>query len=57
MSFVYMYLIILEERRKQDLMYKAERKKQRQVVEAADKTAKEGFKQEKELRSYSYVLS
>lgn len=36
-------------------MYKAERKKQRQVVEAAEKKTREEFKQQKELRSYSYV--
>ncbi|GAB9463084.1 Coiled-coil domain-containing protein 25, variant 2 [Globisporangium polare] len=46
-----------EERRKQELVYKAERKKQRQVVEAAEKKTREEFKQQKELRSYSTLMT
>lgn len=45
----------IEERRKRELLYKAERKKQRQQVEVAEKKTKEEYKQQKELRSYSYV--
>lgn len=48
---------VTEERRKQELVYKAERKKQRQVVEAAEKRTREEFKQQKELRSYSYAVA
>ncbi|KAF1330145.1 Coiled-coil domain-containing protein 25, variant 2, partial [Globisporangium splendens] len=46
-----------EERRKRELLYKAERKKQRQQVELAEKKAREEYKQQKELRSYSSLMS
>uniref|UniRef100_K3WKA0 NFACT RNA-binding domain-containing protein n=1 Tax=Globisporangium ultimum (strain ATCC 200006 / CBS 805.95 / DAOM BR144) TaxID=431595 RepID=K3WKA0_GLOUD len=46
-----------EERRKQELLYKVERKKQRQQVEFAEKKAREEYKQQKELRSYSTLMS
>lgn len=44
-----------EERRQRELLYKSERKKQRQQFEAAERKEKEERKQQKELRSYSYV--
>ncbi|DBA02362.1 TPA: hypothetical protein N0F65_007181 [Lagenidium giganteum] len=46
-----------EERRKRELLYKAERKKERQRLEAHERKAKEEWKQQKELRSYSTLLS
>ncbi|KAK1939395.1 Coiled-coil domain-containing protein 25 [Phytophthora citrophthora] len=46
-----------EERRQRELLYKAERKKQRLQLEAENRKAKLEYKQQKELRSYSSLLS
>lgn len=45
-----------EERRQRELLYKAERKKQHLQLEVEQRKAKQEFKQQKQLRSYSYVL-
>jgi hypothetical protein len=49
--------IFTEERRQRDLLYKAERKKQRLQLEAEQRKSKLEYKQQKELRSYSYVAA
>ncbi|KAG7390343.1 hypothetical protein PHYPSEUDO_008171 [Phytophthora pseudosyringae] len=46
-----------EERRQRELLYKAERKKQRLQLEAEQRKAKLEYKQQKELRSYSSLMS
>ncbi|RLN90517.1 hypothetical protein BBJ28_00000780 [Nothophytophthora sp. Chile5] len=46
-----------EDRRQRELMYKADRKKQRQQLEAAERKAKEEWKQQKDMRSYSTLLT
>lgn len=46
-----------EERRQRELLYKAERKKQRLQLEVDQRKAKQEYKQQKELRSYSYVAN
>ncbi|KAG6972037.1 hypothetical protein JG688_00004176 [Phytophthora aleatoria] len=46
-----------EDRRQRELLYKAERKKQRLQLEAEHRKSKMEFKQQKELRSYSSLLS
>ncbi|KAG1708423.1 hypothetical protein DVH05_025102 [Phytophthora capsici] len=46
-----------EERRQRELLYKAERKKQRLQLEAENRKAKLEYKQQKELRSYSSLMS
>lgn len=48
-------LLPAEERRQRELLYKSERKKQRLQLEAEQRKAKLEYKQQKELRSYSYV--
>ena len=44
-----------EERQQRELLYKSERKKQRLHLETMERKEKQEYKQEKELRSYSYV--
>ncbi|RLN66767.1 hypothetical protein BBJ29_000055 [Phytophthora kernoviae] len=46
-----------EERRQRELLYKAERKKQRLQLEATERKAKEQWTQQKELRSYSTLMT
>ncbi|KUF99251.1 hypothetical protein AM588_10011306 [Phytophthora nicotianae] len=46
-----------EERRQRELLYKAERKKQRLQLEGEQRKAKMEYKQQKDLRSYSSLLS
>ena len=44
-----------EEHLQREVLYKAERKKQRLRLEAATRKEKQEYKAQKELRSYSYV--
>ncbi|KAF4324255.1 hypothetical protein BBO99_00000935 [Phytophthora kernoviae] len=46
-----------EERRQRELLYKVERKKQRLQLEATERKAKEQWTQQKELRSYSTLMT
>lgn len=48
-------MLMIEERRERELLYKAERKKYQKRLELEEKKARDDFKKEKELRSYSYV--
>ncbi|GLD93103.1 hypothetical protein PINS_up001695 [Pythium insidiosum] len=56
-SKVESYPDLEEERRQRELLYKAERKKQRQQIELQERKAREEFKKQKELRSYSTLLT
>ncbi|RMX68520.1 hypothetical protein DD238_001412 [Peronospora effusa] len=51
-----LYPDLEEERWQRELLYKAERKKQRLQLEVEQRKAKQRFKQQKELRSYSSLM-